>query len=201
MHRYIGSAKVAAPALQSTRLLDQVRERVRYLHYSLQTEKAYLHWVRFFVRWHGRHGAMRHPRDMGQADVEAFLTMLANERQVSPATHRQALNALLFLFRQVLGQDLPWLQSIGRPPERKRVPVVLTMAEVQAVLSLVDGVEGVLARLLYGTGMRLSEGLSLRVKDVDFAPAGAPSPLDALASAGGQAIPAGPWAAPSFAII
>lgn len=168
MNRYIGSAKVAAPALQSTRLLDQVRERVRYLHYSLQTEKAYLHWVRFFVRWHGRHGAMRHPRDMGQAEVEAFLTMLANERQVSPATHRQALNALLFLFRQVLGQDLPWLQSIGRPPERKRVPVVLTMAEVQAVLSLVDGVEGVLARLLYGTGMRLAEGLSLRVKDVDF---------------------------------
>jgi integron integrase len=168
MNRYIGSAKVAAPALQSTRLLDQVRERVRYLHYSLQTEKAYLHWVRFFVRWHGRHGAMRHPRDMGQAEVEAFLTMLANERQVSPATHRQALNALLFLYRQVLGQDLPWLQSIGRPPERKRVPVVLTMAEVQAVLSLVDGVEGVLARLLYGTGMRLSEGLSLRVKDVDF---------------------------------
>lgn len=130
MNRYIGSAKVAARALQSTRLLDQVRERVRYLHYSLQTEKAYLHWVRFFVRWHGRHGAMRHPRDMGQAEVEAFLTMLANERQVSPATHRQALNALLFLFRQVLGQDLPWLQSIGRPPERKQVPVVLTMAEV-----------------------------------------------------------------------
>ncbi len=94
--------------------------------------------------------------------------MLANERQVSPATHRQALNALLFLYKKVLEQDLPWMQSIGRPPERKRIPVVLTATEVQAVLALVDGVEGVLARLLYGTGMRLAEGLSIRVKDVDF---------------------------------
>lgn len=154
--------------MQSIRLLDQVRERVRYLHYSLQTEKVYLYWARFFIRWHGRAGQMRHPRDMGKVEVESFLTMLANERQVAPATHRQALNALLFLYRQVLDQDLPWLQSIGRPPERKRIPVVLTIAEVQSVLALVDGVEGVLARLLYGTGMRLAEGLSLRVKDVDF---------------------------------
>lgn len=168
MNRYIGSTKVAAPALQSTRLLDQIRERIRYLHYSLQTEKAYLYWARFFIRWHGRNGAVRHPRDMGKAEVEGFLTMLANERQVSPATHRQALNALLFLYKKVLEQDLPWMQSIGRPPERKRIPVVLTATEVQAVLALVDGVEGVLARLLYGTGMRLAEGLSIRVKDVDF---------------------------------
>ena len=168
MNSYNKHEKVAAPALQSIRLLDQVRERVRYLHYSLQTEKVYLYWARFFIRWHGRAGQMRHPRDMGKAEVESFLTMLANERQVAPATHRQALNALLFLYRQVLDQDLPWLQPIGRPPERKRIPVVLTVAEVQSVLTLVDGVEGVLARLLYGTGMRLAEGLSLRVKDVDF---------------------------------
>lgn len=168
MNRYIQPDKVAAPVLQSTRLLDQVRERIRYLHYSLQTEKAHLYWARFFIRWHGRNGKMRHPRDMGKADVEAFLTMLADERQVSPATHRQALNALLFLYRQVLDQDLPWLESIGRPPERKRIPVVLTQGEVQAVLALMDGVEGLLARMLYGTGMRLAEGLSLRVKDVDF---------------------------------
>jgi integron integrase len=113
-------------------------------------------------------GTMRHPKGMGQAEVEAFLTMLANERQVSPATHRQALNALLFLYKQVLAQDLPWMQSIGRPPERKRIPVVLTLAEVQSVLALIDGVEGTLARLLYGTGMRLAEGLNLRIKDVDF---------------------------------
>ena len=148
MYRHIDAIKVAASAFQSTRLLDQLRERIRYLHYSLQTEKAYLYWSRFFIRWHARQGGMRHPRDMGKAEVEAFLTMLANERQVSPATHRQALNALLFLYKQVLGQGLPWLQAIGRPPERKRVPVVLTTAEVQSLLALIGGVEGVLARLL-----------------------------------------------------
>lgn len=107
MNRYIESNKPAAPALHSVRLLDQLREQVRYLHYSLQTEKAYLYWARFFIRWHGREGQMRHPRDMGRPEVEAFLTMLANDRQVSPSTHRQALNALLFLYKQVLGLDLP----------------------------------------------------------------------------------------------
>jgi site-specific recombinase XerD len=168
MNRYNKTPKVGAPALQSTRLLDQLRERIRYLHYSLQTEKAYVYWARLFVRWHGRNGEMRHPRTMGQAEVEAFLTMLAVERQVSPATHRQALNAILFLYKEVLGQDLPWLQSIGRPPERKRIPVVLTVTEVQSVLALMAGTEGILARLLYGTGMRLAEGLNLRVKDLDF---------------------------------
>lgn len=168
MYRYIDSDKVATPVLRSVRLLDQLREHIRYLHYSLQTEKAYLYWARFFIRWHGRNGTMRHPKDMGKPEVESFLTMLANERQVSPATHRQALNALLFLYKQVVGQDLTWLQSIGRPPERKRVPVVLTVPEVQSVLGLMEGVEGTLARLLYGTGMRLAEGLNLRVKDVDF---------------------------------
>ena len=168
MNRYIENPKVGAPVLQSTRVLDQLRERIRYLHYSLQTEKAYVYWARFFIRWHGRNGPMRHPRLMGQPEVEAFLTMLASERQVSPATHRQALNGILFLYKEVLGHDLPWMQSIGRPPERKRIPVVLTVAEVQSVLTLMDGAEGILARLLYGTGMRLAEGLNLRVKDVDF---------------------------------
>jgi integron integrase len=168
MNRYNEARKVAAPVFLATRLLDQIRERIRYLHYSLATEKAYVYWARFFIRWHGRTGVMRHPRDMGQTEVEAFLTMLANERQVSPATHRQALNVLLFLYKQVLGQGLSWMQSIGRPPERKRIPVVLTLAEVQSVLALIDGVEGTLARLLYGTGMRLAEGLNLRIKDVDF---------------------------------
>lgn len=168
MHRHNKSEKVAAPPLASKRLLDQVRERILYLHYSLKTEKAYLYWVRFFVLWCAKSGGMRHPKEMGVAEVEAFLTMLANERQVSPSTHRQALNAILFLYRDVLCLDLPWLQQIGRPPERKRIPVVLTVAEVQMVLGLMQGVEGLMARLLYGTGMRLSEGLSMRVKDVDF---------------------------------
>ena len=111
---------------------------------------------------------MRHPKEMGAQEVEAFLTMLATERQVSPATHRQALNALLFLYRDVLGLDLPWMQQIGRPPERKRIPIVLSASETQTILGLMQSVEGLIARLLYGTGMRLSEGLSLRVKDLDF---------------------------------
>lgn len=94
--------KPGTPVLRSIRLLDQVRERIRYLHYSHQTEKAYLHWVRFFIRWHGRDGVMQHPRDPGAAEVEAFLTMLATERHVSASTHNQALSSLLFLYREVL---------------------------------------------------------------------------------------------------
>ena len=150
--------------MQSRRLLEQLRERVRYLHYSLSTEKVYLYWARFFIRWHG----LRHPRDMGATEVEAFLTMLATERKVSPSTHNQALSALLFLYRQVLDIDLPWLTNIQRPAYRRRIPSVLTAAEVSSVLSLLTGESALLARLLYGTGMRLMEGLRLRIKDVDF---------------------------------
>lgn len=169
MHRYNRSAQPDWVPPRSAKLLDQVRERVRYLHYSLQTEKAYVYWAKAFVLWAARSGGnFRHPREMGQADLEAFLTMLATERKVSPATHRQALNALLFLYRQVLGMELPWLQQIGRPPERKRIPVVLTVKEVQDVLSFMTGTEALLAALLYGSGMRLREALGLRVKDVDF---------------------------------
>jgi site-specific recombinase XerD len=98
--------------------------------------------------------------------------MLANERQVSPATHRQALNALLFLYRQVLSLDLPWMQEIGRPPERKRIPVVLSVAELQMVLAHMRGVEALLARLLYGTGLRLAEGLAVRLKDTHLLQSG-----------------------------
>ena len=146
------------------RLLDQVRERVRYLHYSLRTEQAYVHWVRAFVRFHG----LRHPRSMGQQEVEAFLSWLATERQVSVSTHRQALAALLFLYQQVFGLQLPWMDAIGRPARKPRLPVVLSHDEVRAVLGLLDGVHGLLARLLYGTGLRITEALQLRVKDVDF---------------------------------
>jgi integron integrase len=160
--------KPGTPSFTSTRLLDQLRERIRYLHYSLQTEKAYLYWVRFFVRWHGRGGVMRHPRDMGATDVETFLNMLANERQVSPSTHNQALSAILFLYREVLGVDLPWLNGLNRPAQKKRIPSVLTRDEVTALFSFLDGEMALLAKLLYGTGMRLMEGLRLRIKDVDF---------------------------------
>jgi integron integrase len=160
--------KPGTPTFTSTRLLDQLRERIRYLHYSLQTEKAYLYWVRFFIRWHGRGGVMRHPREMGAAEVEAFLNMLANERQVSPATHNQALSAILFLYREVLAVDLPWLNGLNRPAQKKRIPCVLTRDEVTALFSFLDGALALLAKLLYGTGMRLMEGLRLRIKDVDF---------------------------------
>ncbi len=156
------------PPLQSLRLLDQVRERIRYLHYSLSTEKTYLYWIRFFIRWHGRNGKMTHPRDMGAKQVEAFLTMLATERKVSASTHNQALSALLFLYREVLEEDLPWLTDINRPAQVRRIPSVLTKDEVAGLLAAMDGVTALLARLLYGTGMRLMEGMRLRVKDVDY---------------------------------
>ena len=139
-------------------------QRLRYLHYSLRTEEAYVYWVRSFVRWSG----MRHPRTLGAEEVQAYLSMLANERNVSAATHRQALSALLFLYREVLGAEMPWLQELGRPVAKKRWPVVLTQPEVQSVLAHLSGVTGLLARLLYGTGMRLMEGVRLRIKDVDF---------------------------------
>ena len=142
-----------------------MRERLRYLHYSLRTEQAYLYWVRWFIRFHG----LRHPRSMGRLEVEAFLTMLATGRKVSVSTHRQALSALLFLYKEVLCQELPWLQEIGRPVAARRIPTVMTVPEVERVLGFMEGQAGLLARLLYGTGMRLMEGLSLRVKDVDFA--------------------------------
>lgn len=161
--------KPGAPLLQSTRLLDQVRERIRYLHYSLKTEKAYLYWIRFFIRWSAVQGVgMRHPREMGGTEVEAFLSMLANERKVSSSTHNQALSALLFLYREVLNIDLPWLNNIGRPQQTKHIPSVLTKDEVAGLLAQLEGVAALLARLLYGTGMRLMEGIRLRVKDVDF---------------------------------
>jgi integron integrase len=149
---------------QSTRLLDQVRERMRYLHYSFRTEQAYLYWVRFFIRWH----ALKHPRDMGSAEVQAFLTMLASQRKVSVSTHNQALSALLFLYREVLAINLPWLQDLARPTRPKRIPTVLTPEEVSRVLHAIDDPARLVAQLLYGTGMRLLESLRLRVKDVDF---------------------------------
>ncbi len=160
--------KPGSAPLKSVRLLDQVRERIRYLHYSLSTEKVYLYWVKFFVRWHGRSGLMRHPREMGVREVEAFLTMLACERKVSASTHNQALSALLFLYREALAIDLPWLDDIGRPQQKRRIPCVMTRDEVAGLLAQMEGETALLARLLYGTGMRLMEGIRLRVKDVDF---------------------------------
>ena len=164
MYRYNTADKSRSPALISLRLLDQVRERLRYMHYSLQTEKAYVYRIRWFIRWHG----LKHPKDMDGKEVEAFLSMLANVRKASPSTHRQALSALLFLYKEVLDMELPWMQDIGRPTPTKRIPVVLSVEEISQVLILMTGVTGLLARLIYGSGMRLREALSLRVKDMDF---------------------------------
>jgi integron integrase len=146
-------------------LLDAVRREMRTRHLSLRTEQQYVYWIRWFVRHHGR----RHPRDMGAAEVQAFLSMLATERRVSASTHNQALSALLFLYRAVLGQDLPWMDGLQRPRRPQRLPVILTTDEVRAVIGRMEGTHALLARLLYGTGMRIMEALRLRVKGVDFA--------------------------------
>ena len=158
------TATAPLPPLRSVKVLDQLRERIRYLHYSLRTEQAYVHWVRAFIRFHG----VRHPATLGSSEVEAFLSWLANERKVSVSTHRQALAALLFFYGKVLCTDLPWLQEIGRPRPSRRLPVVLTPDEVVRILGFLEGEHRLFAQLLYGTGMRISEGLQLRVKDLDF---------------------------------
>jgi integrase len=154
--------------LQSMRLLDQMRERIRYMHHSLSTEKTYLHWVKFFVSRYGRNGFMRHPREMAGPEIEAFLTMLATERNVSASMRNQALSAVLFLYREVLGIDLPWLDGINCPSQNRRIPSALTKDEVVGVLAHMEGITALLAQLLYCTGMRLMEGMRLRIKDVDF---------------------------------
>ncbi|MDY0747747.1 integron integrase [Paucibacter sp. R3-3] len=153
------------PPLQSAKLLDQLRERIRYLHYSRRTEDAYVHWCRAYIRFHG----VRHPAEMGGAEVETYLTWLSNERGVAASTHRQALSALLFLYGKVLGVGLPWMAEIGRPQVKRRLPVVLSQSEVMAILDHMEGTRRLLAQLLYGTGLRISEALQLRVKDLDFA--------------------------------
>ena len=123
------------PPLQSARILDQLRERIRYLPYSLRTDEAYVYWARAFIRFHG----LRHPRDMGKAEIEAFLKALVNKRNVSSSTHRQALSALLFLYGKVLGVALPWMQTIGRPREVKWLPVTLFSEGVARIFQYMDG--------------------------------------------------------------
>jgi integron integrase len=147
------------------RLLDEVRSRLRVKHYSLRTEQAYVGWIRRFILANGK----RHPREMGAAEVEQFLSDLAVRGAVAASTQNQALSALLFLYREVLGTELPWLENVVRAKRPRRLPVVLSQAEVRRLLAEMDGRSWLLASLLYGTGMRLMECLRLRVKDVDFA--------------------------------
>ncbi|MBU1223766.1 MAG: integron integrase [Gammaproteobacteria bacterium] len=149
---------------QSPRLLDQVRGKIRLKHYSIRTEQAYVDWIKRFVL----HFDKRHPGEMGAREVEAFLTYLAVQGNVAAATQNQAKAALLFLYREVLEQDLPWLQNVEQAKAPKRLPVVLTQNEVQAVLSRLSGTHWLVAGLLYGSGLRIMEALRLRIKDVEF---------------------------------
>ncbi|MCC6213093.1 MAG: integron integrase [Burkholderiales bacterium] len=147
------------------KLLDQVRGKIRLKHYSIRTEQAYVDWIKRFILHFGK----RHPRELGAAEVEAFLTHLAVAGNVAASTQNQAKSALLFLYREVLETELPWLDNVERARAPKRLPVVLTRDEVHAVLSRLSGTHWLIASLLYGAGLRIMEALRLRVKDVDFA--------------------------------
>lgn len=145
--------------------MERVRGAIRARHYSRRTEASYVHWIKRYIYFHDK----RHPEEMGAGEVTAFLTALAVERNVAAATQNQALAALLFLYKQVLGRDLPWLDEMVRAKRPVRLPVVLTEDETRRLLSQMQSSLWIIAGLLYGAGLRLQEGLMLRVKDVDFA--------------------------------
>ncbi len=146
------------------RLLDRVRDIIRLKHYSIRTEQAYVDWIKRFILFHDK----RHPRQLGATEVEAFLTHLAVDRNVSAATQNQAQSGLLFLYREVLGVELPWLDQVTRARAPTRLPVVLTADEVTRVLDRLKGTHRLIGRLIYGAGLRILEALRLRVKDVEF---------------------------------
>lgn len=158
----VNTPQMSSP--KTPKLLDQVRGKIRLKHYSIRTEQAYVDWIRRFILFHNK----RHPIDMGASEVEAFLTHLAIKGKVAASTQNQARSALLFLYKEVLDRALPWMDDITPAKRPLRLPVVLTHAEVKAVLERLRGTHRLLASLLYGTGMRLMEGLRLRVKDLDF---------------------------------
>jgi len=151
-------------AVPPVTLLQRVREGIRVRHYSIRTEQAYCDWIKRFVIFHGK----RHPSELGAAEVEAFLTSLAVDSKVAASTQNQAKSALLFLYKEVLGVELPWLDRIQKAKAPVRLPVVLTRAEVGRVLARLKGVHRLIGALLYGTGLRTMEGMRLRVKDVEF---------------------------------
>src|SRR6266536_2060250 len=161
------SAAQTASALASAakpRLLDQIRQAIRTRHYSPRTEETYVHWIRRFIFFHNK----RHPVEMAEPEIARFLSSLATESRVSGSTQNQALNALLFLYHQVLGKEIGYVNGVVRAKKAPRLPVVLTRGEVQALLSYLDGCEKIMATLLYGAGLRLMECCRLRVKDIDF---------------------------------
>jgi integron integrase len=158
------TAAAIAALQQELPLLERVRDKVRVKHYSIRTEHAYVDWVRRLVLFHGK----RHPLEMGAAEVEAFLTHLAVAGKVAASTQNQAKSALLFLYHEVLRVELPQLDGVTSAKRPERLPVVLTRDEVAAVIASMSGTNALLARLLYGAGLRLMECVRLRVKDVDF---------------------------------
>lgn len=149
----------------SPKLLDIVRGKIRLKHYSIRTEQVYVDWIKRFIF----HFDKRHPNELGAPEVEAFLTHLAVHGNVAASTQNQAKSALLFLYKEVLGSELPWLNDVQQAKTPKRLPVVLTKQEVLKILSHLDGTHYLVVSLLYGTGMRILEALRLRVKDIDFA--------------------------------
>jgi len=151
--------------LHPPRLMEQMRAAIRTRHYSIRTEETYLSWVKRFILFHGK----RHPRDMGAQEVQQFLSHLAVEGHVASSTQSQALSAILFLYQQVLNQDIGWLHDVVRAKQPQRLPVVLTRDEVAAVLRHLSGTTWIMATLLYGAGLRLMECIRLRVKDIDVA--------------------------------
>jgi integron integrase len=155
----------SAPATEPRpKLMDQIRQAIRTRHYSPRTEETYVHWIKRFIFFHNK----RHPAEMAEAEIARFLSNLATESHVSASTQNQALNAVLFLYRQMLRKDIGYVNGVVRANRPKRLPTVLTRQEVRSILGKLDGVEWIMAMLLYGAGLRLMECLRLRVKDVDF---------------------------------
>ena len=150
--------------MSQPRLLDRVRNAIRVRQYSMATERAYLGWTRRFILFHGK----RHPEGMGKTEVEAFLSYLAVQRKVSPSTQNQALQAILFLYRHVLENELPWIDDVIRAKPKRRIPVVLSRAEVRLILKNVTPAQRLPISMMYGAGLRVTECLRLRVGDIDF---------------------------------
>jgi len=150
--------------VMAERLLDRMRRVIRVKHYSHRTEQSYIQWVRRFIRFND----LRHPVDMGKAEIEAFLTHLAVERHVAAATQNQALNAILFLYRRVLEIELPWMDEVVRAKRSQRVPVVLSRSEIRSVLAHLPYPHDLIVSILYGSGLRVGEAVRLRIKDVDL---------------------------------
>jgi integron integrase len=146
------------------KLMEQVQDAIRLKHYSYQTEKTYVYWIRRYIFFHDK----KHPKEMGSAEIESFLTDLAVNQKVAASTQNQALHAVLFLYKDVLKQDLDLKVDAVRAKKSKYLPTVLTKEEVVTIINKLSGVHKLLIKLLYGTGLRLTEGLSLRVKDIDF---------------------------------